>query len=163
MAAICPLCQKDDLVKQVTAISAKDFSSDSGVNSTTDLPVPLRPPQKPSMMRSIMDSVSSAIGCGGIVLGAILACFGLRWLLTCDQCGEDIACILIIAGLLILIVGFLLPYFKVKKVNAAALVQWKRQMTVYERLYYCFRDSVTFDPETSQYRPLVESRQLFDQ
>jgi hypothetical protein len=43
---------------------------------------------------------------------------------------------------------------------ARDLAAWQQQVQLYERIYYCHRDGISFDPETGQHRPLMETWKL---
>jgi hypothetical protein len=180
----CPVCKKDDQIQKVTSIRKSGISSGvysgptggltysggkvgtvggfttvSG-SSMTRLAQLLPPPEAP-----IAKTYTSWAGVG-ILLGSFVLSF-----LVCFASGtgvdsgtSTVAFIIVAVGAFF---GIIVGYNQKKQhdadslaENIAAVNKYNEQVTTYERLYYCHRDDVCFDPKTNQYRPLMKTYEL---
>jgi len=180
MSNVCPVCKKDDQIKKIAAIRMEGASNGVFVGSTggitvsggklgtttgmaalsgrtvTDLARVLPPPAEPKVEKP--SSPLIALLC---IVGAIMELIGFVTLST----NSGVA--LFIGGILLFIIaaaiGFNIQSTKKEEYalkNKKARDAWKKQMEIYNRLYYCSRDYISFDPDTGEYRPLMETWQL---
>ena len=171
MTNICPVCQKDDAVQRVSTLvaagqSSGTFSGPSGGvtysngkwgsvsgystlsgSTTSNLARSLASPAKPTK-----DSGAIQMGCGYVALFAVavllLSPIFLDGLLPTS---------LIVAGILFYgIPGLLFLRSGARKRKLAderypqVLAKWEEALTRWQRLYFCHRDGIAFDPETNE-------------
>lgn len=165
----CPKCHTNDQSQKVSAIVmagtssyqasgpaigtafvggkmglATGFTSVSGTNQTA-LAAQLMPPVKPKKPKPYQaDPV-------GALLAVVIACIG--FLLMTASRGVDIGVIIAVA----VAVEILLVWSSYGKVNALytkqVLPPWQKVLARWNRLYYCYRDDIVYDPETGRAVP----------
>jgi hypothetical protein len=174
MANVCPVCQKDDQIKKIAAIHMEGGSTGAFVgpmggitilggklgitsgmtslsgHSVTDLAQFLSPPEEPK-------EYSSKILVPLCIIGIAMLLYGF-------VTGIGLA----IGGILLLIIAAAIGFYKQSSDmneysfrNKTEVDTWKKHMEIYNRLFYCSRDYISFDPNTGEYRPLMETWQLF--
>jgi len=173
MSALCPVCRKDDAIQRLSAVvssgrASGTFSGPSvGVAhvdgkwdatggytalsgaTATDLARKLSPPSKPDK--------PSGLGCWLYVLvgffgfGAFVAFF--NWVGETRYRGEHITLLMSLVSLAIvalILVGDMNKKSRARAKYAEEKPAWDAAMKRYERLYFCFRDDVVFDPQTGE-------------
>lgn len=164
----CPLCNKDDRIQKVSAIyssgvsrseyggpsSTLVFSGDNvgvagtitsgSVTTASQLALKLAPPRKPEYPGT--DPVLII----GIFMLILAIC--ITFMLGIPGVFKEGWVILVGSYLF----GFLFVWLgnKNSKANKASytekLTTWEKQNQLWNKVYYCFRDDVVFDPETGE-------------
>ena len=173
MPTLCPICNKDDEIRKVSAIVSAGQSSgvfsgpagDGGYtmlsgSSSTKLARMLAPPPAPKHPGG---SASALLIVFIIVI--LFLCIGpgvaLIWsqptgLLATGQLElgpQTIGLFLVFIGvfwLLPVVVGGYLGIARRKAKYAAEKPPWDRAIEKHRRLYFCFRDDIVFDPKTGE-------------
>ena len=183
MSITCPVCLKDDQIKKLLSIyhqgtvtssfsgTAVGVTYDDGKlnpsvtgiygsgHSVTELARLLPPPRKPPTVNS-----ASPVLWLALVGFLIFWCGSALW--TTDSSYIFVS----IVGLIVLLYGFIVGIRKtksrapeVKKINDEANAEFLRKKVIYDRLYYCDRDFICFDPDSKEFRPVMDTWQLFNQ
>ncbi len=144
---VCPVCHKSDQVKKLQAAYA------AGVER-------LAPPAMPSSTFTMMRF--TVIGMALVALGAftILVFSGVNglgsWAVPLQIVDVTIILIAIVTALVLSIIAF-------QRIGRGDLESqkrypaWDHAMENYNRLYYCARDNVVFDPQEEQGKVLSEA------
>jgi len=170
MGVTCPLCGKDDNVQKVSAIvdGGTSVSSYSGVapsvnvydgkvgyggayvagnvRSSSHLAQKLAPPVKPNEPRT-----PAKIGLGWL----LLILFGAFSIYCISMDYIDMG--LVLCGFLPVIIAGIMIFAgnnekqKIKENYEKGMPIWKEEMARWNKLYYCHRDDIMFDPESGQY------------
>ena len=174
MNNMCPVCQKDDAIQRVVAVvqagqsSGMYFGPSGGIthadgkwgtvsgyttlsgSTTSDLARLLAPPKEP-----VKDTATFQTGCGvGLVFVTIVGGFTAGWALSGATAGEIFAAI--IRFLVIGILGILILRSGIRKRKSSdeqyphAIAKWEKAKVCWQRLYFCHRDGIVFDPESSK-------------
>ena len=134
---ICPVCHKSDQVKKLQAAYA------AGVER-------LAPPAMPSSTFSMMRF--TVIGMGLVAVGAftILVFSGVgglaSWAVPLQILDVAIILIAIVTALVLSLIAFQ-RLTRGDLETQKSYPAWDRAMENYNRLYYCARDNVVFDPQ----------------
>lgn len=179
MANICPVCQKDDAVQRLATLVAASQSSGTfsgptgGIaysdgkwgsvggytalngSTSTNLAKLLAPPSKPSQ--------NAATGSCLTVYGSIVIFAGIGIFMGVLFSGSNqnvslLQRILLSAfgGGIFVILGLLTIQSGSRKTKLATdqyskkYEQWEKSILRWERLYFCHRDGIAFDPETKE-------------
>lgn len=163
MPHLCPLCNKDDKIAKISAIVssqtthvtdvAYDYSLEMFRNRTfdnkSDLARLLTPPRQP---RAISGLIYDLISVYSVALGQILIFF-IPFLFGGGAIGLFVATI----GILLVIALTINKYKKtvsshkkLQKKYLDELSKWKVAMQKWNHSYYCERDDIVFNPETSE-------------
>jgi hypothetical protein len=157
---VCPVCGQIDQLQKVSAIrntgiTTGSFSGSTGEYSTlrasasTQLAQLLEPPQKPSP--EFRWQVGCMVFCG---LGTLVG-VGIAILIPPQEEFFPRYFVVVFYGLLFLWLysGFRKTTRRNQEKLPGELVKWTKQIQIYDRLYYCFRDDQVFDPETDKHYP----------
>jgi len=178
----CPVCGQIDQAQNVPAILIQGTSSGvyagptSGLTmsggklgtsfgtafvagtSRTELARVLTPRAKPKE-----EKIQSAPAILLVIVGSILITVGSCSMGNSNGPGG----VLLALGFILAVIGLGIGYTEqsskkdeYQKRNAEALAAWEKEMEIYNRLYYCFRDNICYDPETGEFRPLMQTWQL---
>jgi hypothetical protein len=185
MDITCPVCHEKDKIQKTTAIRRNGVvrQSTSGtaggvaitpdgfapvVGSTnlssvavSDLARLLAPPDQPK------EEKYTAYGVVALELIGLIMFFGG----ICSGMQDSSGYIMSVIGFALMIIGIFVARDEDHKVklkeyaakNAENRSIWQRKMSIYDRCYYCYRCDISFDPETGEHRPLLQSWQLLNQ
>ncbi|MGB6882371.1 MAG: hypothetical protein WBD86_03705 [Microgenomates group bacterium] len=174
MTTICPICKKDDAIQKVTAVVSSGqatgtFSGPSGgiahvagkwgvvggystlrgetMSTLSQFLSPLQERPKPWLSGC----------CSKLLLVVSLLSLPFLALVLSDydatpqKTAEFIAIVLFVGGGYFFLSCFLKRSYQKELVNwADQESQRKKETDVWERLYYCFRDDIVFDPKTGE-------------
>lgn len=163
----CPVCEKDDSIQKVSAvfsggvqaIGLETFSESAKGVTISRQSVRLAPPGEPKKPAGlhwllwILGLIIGVVFLGGAIAIAITtqASGGeagiLGGLLYGAACGYPAGFVLSLVGLLVLHTSLLRGS---KARYTRELPIWQAMMEVWNRLYYCTRDDVVFDPATRE-------------
>ena len=182
MQAVCPLCDKDDVVQKVSAIvsigrSSGTFSGPSGgvaiidgkvaavggytnlsgstLNDLARLLTPPTEPKEPSGFSIIIWILSILILFGFSLNFSLYVVYG--YFKNFEIPGIVAIILIIFLTLGILIGGILILIYQDTRIRKkhgpqymAAHEAWELAMKFWNRLYYCHRDDIVFDPDTGK-------------
>jgi hypothetical protein len=159
----CPVCGKDDASQKVSAlfsggvqsVGLETFSQSARGVTISRQAMRMAPPAKPkepSGLHWLLWIVGLILGV--VFLGGVLAIAGmsltsggdagiLGGFLYGSACGYPLGFVLTIAGLVVLH-GALIKGSRAR--FSREMPPWQAKMERWERLYYCSRDDVVFDP-----------------
>lgn len=172
MATICPVCGKDDAVQKVSAVVSSGLSSGKfsgptggvtylggkwgGVGGYTvlsggtasELARILSPPSRKEVVNERAAGCFRFLALATVVLGAP-SCFFVGM----DGGAGSLGLIALIVAVLVFLYAEHIGH-QVKEAIAVEDGKIKEPLRKWQRLYYCFRDDVVFDPETNEpYQP----------
>jgi hypothetical protein len=137
----CPVCQQTDQVKRLSV------AYESGIEQRF-APPPL-PVSKVGMMKSIIVGFFIVfVGSFIILTFATVGGYG-----TWPQAVQVVLVVIVLAGIVIALVLSLVAFLRIVKGDRQSqqyLPAWDEAMANWDRLYYCKRDDVVFDPQTNK-------------
>lgn len=176
MPDLCPRCNKNDMIQKISAIRKEGISTgvyagpSGGVSyaggkfgtvagvtalrgtSITQLAALFQPPEKPKMGSPELNS-KSAVG-ATIMVSAIIALIGLFCSFS-SRGGDFLEWFIFVVVVVFAAVGFILVMQgrneampAVKSSYDAEIKKWENRMDIYNRIYYCRRDDICFDPQS---------------
>lgn len=147
---VCPIDNKDDKIQKVSSIVASHSSNES----ITELGSMLYPPQEP---------VRKGFGCiswvlfihVSLIVSAIAGLIvGLIPGLIFGEAVRILVSVVVAIGALIYQYMWVIRKHRQNKVIYTRQKEvWHKVVERWNRLYYCFRDDIIFDPKTEKYFP----------
>jgi hypothetical protein len=151
MATNCPICNKDDGIQKLSVIvssgkSSGTYSGPSGGSTISDLalrlappPEPKQTPGKPWRLQTIAIVIVLLLGCP-LLIGAVLKIWGLA--------------IAALIGLILVVTFVAVTVSNRRKMTEANYKNekplWDIAIGKWNRLYFCHRDGIVFDPGTQE-------------
>lgn len=176
MPDLCPRCNKNDMIQKISAIRREGISTGSftgpsggisyaggkfgtvaGVTtlsdtSITQLAALFQPPEKPVMGSPNSKSIGTIVVII-IVLGIFITVCSFSPLIfgNSQTAGFIIGVVMFAFGVILAIVhGKNETSPETKASYDAEYEKWEHRMSIYERIYYCKRDDICFDPQSGR-------------
>ena len=165
----CPLCEKDDLIQKVSSVVAQGTTSGwvgaGSMTSMTEIARTLAPPKEPRpkdyinymvgiVLISLGVMIVSGFGIMGLTLLGDLDLGSLGYGIYCLWCGLPILLGSATSSILRALVDRSRRNDRMRVAREKAL--WRDAMAKWERLYYCARDDIVFDPSDRTWAPVDE-------
>ena len=158
MSTPCPVCNRIDAIQKLTAIQALGKVETSGPGglseSATKLILDIQPPYAPNYD-----------GCTCLTVLALSAVVGgIVAIVNVIETGKDEPLIGLFVAIVIAVFfvrSAISSYIKTKRKRQQWQAKLPKAMEIWNRMYYCARDDIIFDPETGKYYPREQFRRLF--
>ena len=148
MTILCPICGKEDNLVRVP-----DLMMNSQDNALLEK---LKPPPDPATQLPSINMQNEGLGC----LGGLF--FGAAFLLSVIY-SSGLAAAIFGGFTLLITISLILTFIKMLKARSQLkeiTPIWEQKMEKWERLYYCSKDQVVFDPKTGKNVPIDEVNNL---